>query len=107
MMTNFNTNALPEPAWSSQPGTFGLRPVYLATSELGIQGTRLPAAGPSTVAPIAVPRVRGKVASVTPPMGQGGIPALISQTNVHNYMTGVFAATGEGASGPPPHREPV
>ena len=106
-MMNFNTNALPEPVWSSQPGTFGLRPAYLVTPELGFPGTSVPAAGSQTVAPHAVPRVRGKVASVIPPMGLGGIPSLIGQTNVHNYMTGVFAATGEGASGPPPYREPV
>ena len=106
-MTIFNMTALPEPAWISPLATFGLRSGYLATPELGIPGTTVPAASPCASAPHAVPRVRGKVASVIPPMGLGGIPSLIGQTNVHNYMTGVFAATGEGVSGPPPYREPV
>ncbi len=106
-MTNFNTNALPEPTWSAPMGAFGLRSGLLATAELGFPGTTVPAAGRCAAAPHAVPRVRGKVASVTPPMGLGVVPTLIGQTNTHNYMTGVFAATGEGASGPPPYREPV
>jgi hypothetical protein len=106
-MTIFNMNALPEPAWSSPLAAFGLRSGYLATPELGFPGTTVPAAGPSAVAPHAVPRVRDKVTSVTPPIGLDVVPALVGQTNIHNYMTGVFAATGEGASGPPPYREPV
>jgi hypothetical protein len=106
-VTNFNTNALPEPAWSSPMGAFGLRSGFPVTAELGFQGTSVPVAGRCAAAPHAVPRVRGKVASVTPPIGPDVVPTLIGQTNIHNYMTGVFAATGEGASGPPPHREPV
>jgi hypothetical protein len=106
-MTIFNTSALPEPVWSSPLAAFALRSGYLATPELGFPGTSVPAAGQCTVAPHAVPRVRGKVASVTPPIGLDVVPALVGQTNIHNYMTGVFAATGEGVSGPPPYREPV
>jgi len=106
-VTNFNTNALSEPAWSSPMGAFSLRSGFPVTAELGITGISLPAAGRCAVAPHAVPRVRGKVASVTPPIGLDVVPTLIGQTNIHNYMTGVFAATGEGASGPPPYREPV
>ncbi|MFY9932837.1 MAG: hypothetical protein WAK82_33025 [Streptosporangiaceae bacterium] len=103
---NINTSALPEPTWSSPLGAFGLRSGSALTPGLGFPGTSVPAAG-RCAAPHAVPRVRGKVASVTPPIGLDVVPALIGQTNIHNYMTGVLAATGEGASGPPPYREPV
>jgi hypothetical protein len=84
----------------------------------GIPGTSLPAAsgnasgnagfgtGPSAVVVHAVPRTRGKVAVAAPPK-QLVVPALGDQTNTYNYMTGVIAATGDGASGPPPPREPV
>ena len=75
---------------------------------VSLPGTGLPAAtrgtGPSTVVAHAVPRVRGKVAFVAPP--QVSVATLLGQTNIHNYMTGAVAV-GEGASGPPPYREPV
>ena len=92
------------------------RPGVSSPRAAGIPGTSLPAAtdsfaavpgtGPSAAVVHAVPRTRGKVAVAAPPK-QLVVPALGDQTNIHNYMTGVIAATGEGASGPPPFREPV
>jgi hypothetical protein len=102
-----NTSALLEPTWPSPMGAFGLRSGYLVAAELGSQGTSLPAAGRCAAAPHAVPRVRVQAASVIPPTGLDVVPALAGQTNIHNYMTGIFAASGDGASGPPPDREPV
>ncbi|MBV9207947.1 MAG: hypothetical protein JO037_21695 [Actinobacteria bacterium] len=100
-MTNFDSAVLPGLTWASRLGASCLRP-------LGLPGTGLPAAacgtGPSTVAAHAVPRVRGKVAVVAPP--QVSVATLLGQTNIHNYMTGAVTV-GEGASGPPPYREPV
>jgi hypothetical protein len=54
----------------------------------------------AAVAAHAVPRIRSK-AVVTPPKA-----AFVATQLTHNYMTGVNAS-GEGASGPPRHREPV
>ena len=98
-MTNFYSAVLPEPIRASRLGASSLRPT-------GLPGTGLPVAGPSAVV-CDVPRVRGKAAFVAPPAQQDSVATLLGQTNVqHNYMTGAVAV-GEGASGPPPHREPV
>ncbi len=101
-------NSAPQLSWASRLGASSPR---LA----GLPGTSVPAAvngnGPSTavahaIAAHAVRRVRGKVAFVTPPTQQDTVLALLGQTNTHNYMTRAYAV-GEGASGPPPNREPV
>jgi hypothetical protein len=43
---------------------------------------------------------------MVPQAQQVGAEALVGQTNIHNYMTGIFTV-GEGASGPPRDRGPV
>ena len=104
-MTNINSPALPEMTWASRLGASCLPLVSLA-------GTSVPAAGPYAFDADALPRVRGKVAVLVPQAQQVAVTALpaqtglLGQTNIHNYMTGA-SAVGEGASGPPPYREPV
>ena len=98
-MTNMNSAALPEPNWALRLGASSLPSV-------SFQGTSAPAAGPCAFDVDALPRVRGKVAVMVPQAQQVVVEATLGQTNVHNYMTGA-SATGEGASGPPPYREPV
>ena len=98
-MTYINSDVLPELNWASRLGASSLPSV----SSLG---TSMSAAGPFTVAAHPLSRVRGKVAVLVPQAQQDAVTALLGQTNVHNYMTGV-SATGEGASGPPRDREPV
>jgi hypothetical protein len=52
-----------------------------------------------------VPRVRVKAVLAVPVL-QAATTAQLGQTDNYNHMTSVFAS-GEGASGPPPHREPA
>jgi hypothetical protein len=71
-------------------------------------GTSVPAAGgigTSVVAAHALPRVRRSVIFVVPPKATV-LAAKAGQPNTYNYMTRV-TAEGEGASGPPPDREPA
>ena len=103
-MTNLFSADLPEPNWASRLGASCLPSAsYL--------GTSVPAAGPVTIAPPALPRLRVDAAArvlqaqkvaVTAQVGA----AQVGQTNIHNYMTTVFTV-GEGASGPPRARGPV
>ena len=98
-MMNINSDVLPELNWASCLGASSLPSVsFLRTS--------MPAAGPFAVAAHPLPRVRDKVGGLVPPAQQDAVTALLGQTNIHNYMTGV-PAVGEGASGPPRDREPV
>ena len=98
-MTNFFSAALPEPNWASRLGASALPSVSCL-------GTSVPAAGPVTIAPPALPRLRvGAAARVSQAQKVAGT-ALVGQTNIHNYMTTVFTV-GEGASGPPRDRGPV
>ena len=106
-MTNINSIALPELNWASRLGASCPRVGLLGTGVLGVgSGIKASAALPVYAGPHALPRVRGKAALVVSPLQQDAVTTLFGQTNVHNYMTGVSAA-GEGASGPPPYREPV
>jgi len=57
------------------------------------------------VAVQSAPRVRGK-AGVAFPVPQSALLAQLGQINNYNHMTSVIAV-GEGASGPPPDREPA
>jgi len=98
-VTNFNSAALPEPNWASRLGASGLPSVC-------VLGTSAPAAGPVTIAPPALPRVRGRVAVMVPQAQKVAVTGRLGQTNIHNYMTSVFTV-GEGASGPPRDRGPV
>ena len=108
-MTHINTNVLPTLNGASRLGASSLPSVSFL-------GTSVTAAGPcAALLPVsllpvsgafALPRVRGKVAVVASQAPQHAVTALLGQTNIHNYMTGV-PAVGEGASGPPREKEPV
>ena len=98
-MTKINSDVLPELNGALRMGASSLPSVsYL--------GTSVSAAGPSAFVVGALPRVRGKVAVMVPQAQQVAVAAPLGQTDIHNYMTSV-SAVGEGASGPPPPREPV
>jgi hypothetical protein len=103
-VTNIKSEVLPELNWASRLGASSLPSV-------SFPGTSVPAAGPFAAlltCPGAhpLPRVRDKVAVLIASAQQDAVTALLGQTNIHNYMTGV-SAVGEGASGPPRDREPV
>ena len=99
-MTNINSDVLTPEQWRACPGAFSPRSAYLGTGVLGaVRGT-----GPSVVVR-TVPRVRVKAVPVIP-VPQSALMAQLGQTNNYNHMTSVYAF-GEGASGPPPYREPV
>ena len=98
-MTNINSAVLTEPIWASRLGASCLPSV-------GFLGTSLPAAGPVTIAPPALPRLRGGAAARVSQAQKVAVTALVGQTNIHNYMTSIFTV-GEGASGPPRARGPV
>ena len=118
-----NSNYLPELMWASRLGASGpgavsfpgiTLPATTARATTGLAATA-PAnssgTGPcASVARIvvthAVPRVRGEVSLVALQPQKDAVPTQLGQTNIHNYMTRAYAA-GEGASGPPPKREPV
>jgi hypothetical protein len=86
--------------WRARPGAFSPRSAFLGTGVLGAGcGT-----GPSAVV-ASVPRDRVK-AVLAIPVPQSASMAQLGQTNNYNHMTSVYAV-GEGASGPPPDREPV
>ena len=98
-MTNINSAVLPELNGASRLGASSLPPV-------GFPGTSVPAARPCAFVADALPRVWGEVAAMVPQAQRVAVTARLGQTNIHNYMTSV-SAIGEGASGPPPNREPV
>jgi hypothetical protein len=70
----------------------------------GLAGTGLAGTGLAVVVR-QVPRVRDKAGLATP-VPQSALVAQLGQINNDNHMTSVYAV-GEGASGPPPHREPA
>jgi len=98
-VTNIYSAALPEPNWASHLGASSLPSVSCL-------GTSLPAAGPVTIAPPALPRLRGGAAARVSQAQKVAVTRLVGQTNIHNYMTSIFTV-GEGASGPPRARGPV
>jgi hypothetical protein len=98
-VTKINSDVLPELNGALRLGASSLPSV-------GFPGTSVPAAGPCAFIVDALPRVRGKVAVMVPQAQKVAVTAALGQTNLHNYMTGA-SAVGEGASGPPPYREPV
>jgi len=94
-VTNINSGVLPVMQWPSRPGASSLRVSFPGTGVSGVgSGT-----GPCASAARPAPRVRDKVTLTVPAMQLG-------QTNIHNSMTSVVAV-GDGASGPPPYREPA
>jgi hypothetical protein len=86
--------------WRARSGAFSPRPAFPGTGVPGVGG----GTGPCVVVQ-SVPRVRIKAVSALP-VPQSAAGALLGQTNNYNHMTSVYAF-GEGASGPPPYREPV
>jgi len=98
-VTYINSYALPELNEASRLGASSLPSV-------SFPGASVPAAGPCALVAYALPRVRGKVAVMVPQAQTVAVEAALGQTNIHNYMTGA-STVGEGASGPPPYREPV
>jgi hypothetical protein len=96
-VTNIYSDLTSELIWAPRLAAFSL------PSSCGL-GTSVPAAEPFAVLVDALPRVRGKAAVLVPQAQQ----VADGEINIHNYMTGVIAATGGGASGPPPRdRGPV
>jgi hypothetical protein len=86
--------------WRARLGAFSPRSSFPGTTALGAgRGT-----GPCVVVQ-SVPRVRGKV-YLAVPAPQAVLSAQLGQPNNYIHMTSVFAV-GEGASGPPPYREPA
>jgi hypothetical protein len=99
-VTEINFDVLTPEKWRARPGAFSPRSAFPGTGVLGAgSGT-----GPCVVVR-SVPRVRDRV--VLPvPAPQSAPMAQLGQANIYNHMTSVYAV-GEGASGPPPYREPV
>ena len=96
-MTNINVlNAEP---WRAPVGACCPRSAFPGTSVPGAGGAGLPFVVQS------VPRVREKAGLATP-RPQSAAMAQPAQINNYNHMTSVLAF-GEGASGPPPDREPA
>jgi hypothetical protein len=91
--------------WRARLGAFSPRSAFPGTSVPGAGG----GTGPCVVVR-SVPRVRDQVSLGSGPMAlpvpQPAVAAPFGQTNNYNHMTSVYAI-GEGASGPPPYREPV
>jgi len=92
-VTKINTGVLAAVHWRARPGAFSPRS--------GFQGTGVPGSRLGGVV-LSVPRVRDAV-----PAPQAVTPAAkLRQTNNYIQMTSILAV-GEGASGPPPEREPA
>jgi len=85
--------------WRARLGAFCPRPTFPGTSVPGAGGTGL------AVVVQSVPRVRVKAVPASP-LPQSAFAAQLGQIDNYNHMTSVYAV-GEGASGPPPYREPV
>ena len=99
-MTNIISGDLPADLWRARLGASCPRSSFPGTSVPGVgSGT-----GPCVVVQ-SVPRVRGKV-FLPVPAPQALLAAQLGHTNNYIHMTSVYAV-GEGASGPPPYREPA
>ena len=93
-MTIFNSDVLTAEPSRVRLGAFSPRPSFPGSSVSGVGGGVQSA-----------PRVRGKV-SLAVPAPQAVLMAQLGQPNNSIHMTSVYAV-GEGASGPPPYREPA
>jgi hypothetical protein len=100
-VNEFSFHVVPDANWASRLGA--------SCPRVGLLETKLPAAGfgtgMSAVAAHAVPRIRSKAVLLASPL-TAAAGVQLGQPDNHNYMTRVYAV-GEGASGPPPHREPA
>jgi hypothetical protein len=100
-VTDIKSDVLTADVLAAEPsrarlGAFGPRSSF--------PGTSVPAVG-GGVCVQSVPRVRDQV-SPTVPAPQALLLAQLGQPNNYIHMTSVYAV-GEGASGPPPYREPA
>ena len=95
----FATSDLAAAPWRARLGAFSPRSAFPGTGVPGVGGI-----GASVVVQ-PVPCVRDKVTPAIP-VPQAAPTAQLLQANNYNHMTGAYAV-GEGASGPPPYREPV
>jgi hypothetical protein len=111
VMNDISANAVQTAElWRARPGAFSPRSAFLGTGVSGVGGGTV---GSGTVgsgtAPCVVvrqvPRVPGK-AALAFPVPQSAAAAQLGHINNYNQMTSVYAV-GEGASGPPPYREPA
>jgi hypothetical protein len=86
----------------ARPGASGLRSAFPGTGMSGaVVAARPVLAGPAgLVRPVTHVRIKAAAVSLASLMAQDG------QTNNYIQMTSVFVS-GEGASGPPPDREPA
>jgi hypothetical protein len=100
-VTNINSEVFTPEQWRALPGAFSPRPAFLGTGVLGAGGGTEPC-----VVVRSVPRVRDRVLLPIPAPQSAAPKTQLGQTNDYNHMTSVYAV-GEGASGPPPYREPV
>jgi hypothetical protein len=95
-----NAAVLNAEPWRARLGAFNPRCGFLGTGVLGASG----GTGPCIVVR-SVPRVRDRVV-IALPVPQPAPMAQLAQPNNYNHMTSAYAF-GEGASGPPPDREPA
>jgi hypothetical protein len=105
IVTNINSDVLTAGVLSAEPWRARLGAFYPRSA---FPGTSVPGAGGGTglaVVAQSVPRARDK-AVLAIPVPQPALAAQLGQFNNYNHMTSVYAV-GEGASGPPPYREPV
>jgi hypothetical protein len=86
--------------WRARLGAFSPRPGFLGTGVLGAGSGTAPC-----VVVRSVPRVRDRVV-IALPVPQSAPMAQLGQPTNYNHMTSAYAF-GEGASGPPPYREPA
>jgi hypothetical protein len=94
-VTNIIPAVLPADPWRSRLGASYPRSSFPGTGVPGVgSGT-----GPFAAVTRPVMRFRDKGALTVP-------ATQLRQTNNYNHMTSVIAV-GEGASGPPPYREPA
>jgi hypothetical protein len=96
--------------WRARPGAFSPRSAFLGTGVSGVGGGTVGGGivGSGTAPCVVVrqvPRVPGK-AALAFPVPQSAFLAQLGHINNYNQMTSVYAV-GEGASGPPPYREPA
>ena len=96
-----NSGVLNTQPWRTRLGACCPLSAFLGTSVHGASaGTMLPTFVPP------VPRVRGKVAMAFPVPQSAVVMAHVGQTNNYIDTTSAYAL-GDGASGPPPYREPA
>jgi hypothetical protein len=95
--------------WRARPGAFSPRSAFLGTGVSGVGGGAvgggIVGSGTAPCVVRQVPRVPGK-AALAFPVPQSAFLAQLGHINNYNQMTSVYAV-GEGASGPPPYREPA